>query len=117
MYESEFRQGGSEIKLVEPTLVSSHKVCGRNDNTCKGNQPQEDVEMSRAEGKTKATGKNKRVFKTASMQVEFDNKIRSIEENFGHRFDKLFQFAETMGKGSNNQNRESLPTYFAFSTF
>ena len=43
------------------------------------------------------------------MQVDFDNKIRSIEENFGQRFDKLFQLVEAMGKGSNNQNRESLP--------
>ena len=43
------------------------------------------------------------------MQVDFDNTMRSIEENFGQRLDKLFQLVETMGKGGNNQNRESLP--------
>ena len=50
----------------------------------------------------KVSGKKKRVSKSATMQAEYDEKLRSIENNFNEKFDKLFEMF------GNVQNRDSL---------
>lgn len=112
--ESELHEEDSDINNEETPSLKSAASTGE-----KG------TGMSRTQ-KDAASTKKKRVSKTASMQAEFDARIKTIESNFDKRFDQLFNLVEnrlttsgstassnvdenTTNHNTNDQNRGFLP--------
>ena len=74
------------------------------------NAEEKGVTVGTRQASARTTGKKKRTSKSASLQAEYDIKLRSLEDNFNQKFDQIFQLfqnrAGNVDCNRDNQNRD-----------
>ena len=98
MEESDAQSQSSEFIYTEDSPVRAGSSKGANSNSSRTSGM--DKSVSTQKGK-----KSKRVSKTASLQQEYEQKFKSLEESMNNKFDQLLQLFQV--EKTSSQNREN----------